>query len=65
MRIGKAIDHSRAAGVAHPKTTLAARSKLKVGLLAAVPAAVLLSAVWKIKKRPPAPAGAKERDGRK
>ncbi len=47
MRIGKAIDHSHDAGVVPPDIPAPRRKKIKWALLAAVPAAVVLGAVWK------------------
>jgi hypothetical protein len=60
MRMGKAIDRSHESAVvpmAGPQN-----SKLKLALLAAVPAGVLLGAVWKGRKRSPRPEEGKPRD---
>jgi hypothetical protein len=51
MRIGRPIDHSHEAGVV-PPAPASRKKKVAYGLLAAVPAAVLLGAVWKGKKKP-------------
>ena len=51
MRIGKAIDRSHDAGVLPPGMPKPRKSALKYALLAAVPASVLLAAVWKGKKK--------------
>jgi hypothetical protein len=55
MRIGKAIDRSHDAGVLPPGMPKPRKSALKYALLAAVPASVLLAAVWKGKKKPSSP----------
>jgi len=51
MRIGKAIDHSHDAGVVPPDLPRPRKTKIKYALLAAVPAAVVLAAVLKGRKR--------------
>ena len=51
MRIGKAIDHSHDAGVVPPNLPRPRKTKIKYALLAAVPAAVVLAAVLKGKKK--------------
>ena len=55
MQMGKAIDHSHNAGVVPPKLPKARKTKVKYALLAAVPVAVVLGAVWKGKKSSPKP----------
>jgi len=52
MRIGKAIDHSHEAGVVPPDPPQPRKTKLGYTLMAAVPAAVMLAALWKGNKRP-------------
>jgi len=54
MRIGKAIDHSRDAGVVPPGLPKSRKTKAKYALFAAVPAAVVLGAVWKGRTKPKA-----------
>jgi hypothetical protein len=51
MRIGRAIDHSHDVGVVPPNMPSAHNSKVKYALLAAVPAAVVLGAVLKGKRK--------------
>jgi hypothetical protein len=51
MRIGKAIDHSHDAGVVPPDLPKPRKTKIKYALLGAVPAAVVLAAVLKGRKR--------------
>lgn len=51
MRIGKAIDHSHDSGVVPPDLPKPRKAKIRFALLAAVPAAVVLAAVWKDKKK--------------
>jgi hypothetical protein len=51
MRIGKAIDHSHDAGVVPPRIPTPRKTKVKYGLLAAVPAALMLGAVIKRKRK--------------
>ena len=51
MRIGKAIDRSHDAGVVPPNLPKPRKTKIKYALLAAVPAAVVLAAVLKDKKK--------------
>jgi DNA-directed RNA polymerase subunit RPC12/RpoP len=51
MRIGKVIDRSHDAGVVPPNLPTARKTKVKYTLLAAVPAAVVLGAVLKGKKK--------------
>ena len=55
MRIGKLIDRSHEASVVPPKLPAPRKTKARYALLAALPAAVLLGAVWKRKKKPPNP----------
>jgi hypothetical protein len=65
MRIGKAIDHSNDASVVPKDMPLPPTTKVKYALLAAVPAAVLLGAVLKAKKKAPkAEQGQTDRDPR-
>jgi hypothetical protein len=59
MRMGKAIDHSHDVGVVPPKLPTPRRTKMKYAILAALPAAVMLGAVLKGKKKT-----AKPDDGR-
>jgi hypothetical protein len=51
MRIGKAIDRSHEGSVVPPNLPRPRESKIKYALLAAVPAAVVLGAVLKSKKK--------------
>ena len=51
MRMGKAIDHSHDVGVVPPKLPTPRRTKVKYAMLAALPAAVMLGAVLKGKKK--------------
>jgi len=51
MRIGKAVGHSHEAGVVPPNMPKPHKTKIKYALLAAVPAAVMLGAVLKGKKK--------------
>ncbi|SPE42918.1 conserved hypothetical protein [Candidatus Sulfopaludibacter sp. SbA3] len=51
MRIGKAIDHSQDAGVVPPNMPTPRKTTLRYGLLAAVPAAVLLGAMLTGRKK--------------
>lgn len=53
MRIGKAIDHSHDSGVVPPKTAIPTRTKVGYGLLAAVPASILIAVLTKRKKGAP------------
>jgi len=55
MRIGKAIDHSHEAGVVPPGMPQPRQRKFGFALLAAVPAAFMLGAVMKNKKKNGAP----------
>ncbi len=55
MRIGRVIDHSHDGGVVPPNIPKPRKTKLKYALLAAMPAAVLLGAVLKGKKKPTKP----------
>ena len=55
MRIGRAINHSHDVGVVPPNMPKARKTKLKYALLAALPAAVVLSAALKGKKKSPKP----------
>jgi hypothetical protein len=52
MRIGKAIDNSHDAGVVPPNMPKARKTKLKYAAAAAVPAAIVLGAAWKRRKKP-------------
>jgi hypothetical protein len=51
MRIGKAIDHSHDAGVVPPDTPEPRKTKVRYTLMAAVPAVVMLAALWKGNKQ--------------
>jgi len=51
MRMGKAIDRSHDAGVVPPDMAKPRKTKIKYALFAAVPAAVVLGAVLKGKKK--------------
>ncbi|HUI55956.1 MAG TPA: hypothetical protein VLY04_13365 [Bryobacteraceae bacterium] len=51
MRIGKPIDRSHDNGVVPPNLPQPRQTKVKYALLAALPAAVLLGAVWKGRKK--------------
>jgi len=51
MRIGKVIDHSHDVGVVPPNLPKPRKTKIKYALLAAVPAALVLGAVLKGKKK--------------
>jgi hypothetical protein len=51
MRMGKAIDRSHDAGVVPPDMPIARATKVNLGLLAAVPAAVVLGSVLQGAKR--------------
>jgi len=53
MRIGKVIDHAHDVGVVPPKTATPTRTKVRYGLLAAVPASILLAMLAKRKKDTP------------
>jgi hypothetical protein len=53
MHMGKAIDRTHESAVVPPRQPQ--KSKMKLALLAAVPAGVLLGAVWKTRKRAPHP----------
>ena len=64
MRIGKAIDHSHDAGVVPPNLPKPRKTKIKYALLAAVPAAVVLGAVWKGKGKAAKPEDGKAGPGR-
>ena len=57
MHMGKAIDHLHDACVVPGATTLPPTSKVKYALMAVVPAAVLLGAVLKSKKKAAKPEG--------
>ena len=59
MRMGKAIDHTHDACVVPPYMPEPRKTKVKWALLAAVPAAVVLGAVLKGKKKPEKPADGK------
>jgi len=64
MRIGKAIDHSHDAGVVPPNLPKPRKTMIKYALLAAVPAAVVLGAVWKGKGKAAKPEDGKADPGR-
>jgi DNA-directed RNA polymerase subunit RPC12/RpoP len=51
MRIGRAIDHSHDTGIVPPNIPTARKTKVRYALLAAVPAAVVLGAVFKGSKK--------------
>ena len=51
MRIGRAIDHSHDHAVVPQNMPTVRKTKVKYALLAAVPAAVVLGAVWKGSKK--------------
>jgi hypothetical protein len=51
MRMGKAIDRSHDAGVVPPNLPKPRKTRIKYALWAAVPAAVVLAAVFKDKKK--------------
>jgi len=58
MRIGKAVDRSQEHGVLPPNMPAARDNKVKLALMAAVPAALVLGALLKPRKKEPAkPAG--------
>lgn len=59
MRMGKAIDHSHDACVLPPDMPVPRQTKVKIALLAAVPAAVVLGAVMTGKKKAPKPESGK------
>jgi DNA-directed RNA polymerase subunit RPC12/RpoP len=71
MRIGKAIDHSRDAGVVPPDLPKPLATSVKCALLAAVPAAVVLGAALTGKKKTAKPedgkadASARDQSGRR
>jgi hypothetical protein len=52
MRIGKAIDHAHDASVIPPNISTPRNTKLKYALVAAVPAALVIGAIAKGKKKP-------------
>ena len=54
MRMGKAINHSHDAGVVPPRTPIPPTTKVKYAVLAAVPVALVIGAVFKSKKPDPA-----------
>ena len=54
MTMGKAIERSHDGGVVPPNMP-EPRSKMKFALMAALPVAVVLGAVWKGKSSPPKP----------
>jgi len=66
MRIGKAIDYSHDASVVPPNMPQPRKTKVKYALLAAVPAAIVIGAALKVRKKAAEPedraAGADERD---
>jgi hypothetical protein len=51
MQVGKVIDRSHDAAVVPPLEPVSRKKKVAYGFLAAVPAALLLGAVWKGKKK--------------
>jgi hypothetical protein len=51
MRIGKPIDHSHEHGVVPPPVPTSNKKKVAYGLMAAIPAAVLLGSAWKRRKK--------------
>ena len=51
MRIGRGLDHSHAANVVPPDMPGPRKTKVKYAILAAVPAAVMLGAVMKGRKK--------------
>jgi len=51
MRIGKAIDYSHGASVVPPNMPKSRKTKAKYALLAAVPAAIVVGAVLKVRKK--------------
>ena len=53
MRMGKPIDHSHDAGVVPPQLPKPRKTKVKYALLAGLPAALMLGALWKHKKKVP------------
>jgi hypothetical protein len=53
MRMGRAIDRAHDAGVVPPKPPTPRKTKVKYALFAAVPAAVVLGALFNGKKRNP------------
>ena len=63
MQIGKAIDHSHEAGVVPPNMPQSRGRKVKYALVAAVPLAVVLGAVWKRKSSPLKPKENKSEPG--
>lgn len=52
MRIGRPIDHSHEHAIVPPPKAASRGKKVAYGLMAVVPVAVLLGAVWKVKKKP-------------
>jgi len=60
MRIGKPIDQSHEHAIVPPPEPVSGGKKVAVGLLAALPAALLLGAAWKGRKQPAPPAKAKD-----
>jgi hypothetical protein len=62
MRIGRPIRHSDDAGVVPRNLPKPRKTKFKYALLASVPAAVMLSAVLKGRKKPPKPEGGNAAD---
>jgi hypothetical protein len=51
MRIGKAIEHSHDVGVVPPNMPKPRKTKLRYGLLAALPASIVLGAVLARRKK--------------
>jgi DNA-directed RNA polymerase subunit RPC12/RpoP len=63
MRIGRAIDHSHDASIVPPNLPKPRNTKIKLALLAAVPAAVVLGAVLRGNKKPVKPEHGKTEPG--
>lgn len=65
MRIGKAINHSHDSGVVPPRGPVPPATKMKYAVLAAVPVALVVGAVFKTKKPDPARPGPTGENGAK
>jgi DNA-directed RNA polymerase subunit RPC12/RpoP len=63
MRIGRAIDHSHDASIVPPNLPKPRNTKIKLALLAAVPAAVVLGALLRGNKKPVKPEDGKAEPG--
>lgn len=63
MRIGRAIDHSHDASIVPPDLPKPRNAQIKYALLAALPAAVVLGAVLRGKKKPAKPENGKAGPG--